>query len=130
MTERPEDEAMPEIEAPICIVSFDRPDYLRRLCLSLKAQRGVCIAEHRIHLIQDGALSPRSGVAYTEPDRIAASIAAFREVFPGGMVHASPDNVGIAMNIRRAEELPSSRRTPRSPTSSRTTSNSAPPTWR
>lgn len=63
------------------------------------------IAEHRIHLVQDGAVSPRSGVAYAEAEKIAASIAAFREIFPGGVVHASADNLGIAMNIRRAKYM-------------------------
>lgn len=105
MTDLPDGAAATEVTAPICVIAFDRPDYLRRLCLSLKAQRGVRIAEHRIHLIQDGAVSPRSGIAYAAPERIAASIAAFREIFPGGAVHASADNLGIAMNIRRAEQL-------------------------
>lgn len=105
MTDLPTGAVTTEVTAPICIIAFDRPDYLRRLCLSLKAQRGVHIAEHRIHLIQDGAVSPRSGIAYAEPEKTAASIAAFREVFPGGVVHVSADNLGIAMNIRRAEHL-------------------------
>jgi hypothetical protein len=93
------------IARPIILFAFARPAYLRRLCLSLKAQRGVELDEAGIHLLQDGARSPRSGVSYADPGAIAASIAAFREVFPRGQVHASPDNLGVAMNIWRGEKL-------------------------
>lgn len=90
---------------PIILFAFARPDYLRRLCLSLKAQQGVALDEANIHLLQDGARSPRSGVQYAEPAAIAASIAAFREVFPRGQVHAAHENLGVAMNIWRGEKL-------------------------
>ena len=90
---------------PIVIFSFTREDYLRRLCASLRTQQGVRLEEGRVHLVQDGARSPRSGNVYGDPARIEASIAAFREAFPGGHVHASADNLGIAMNIQRGEAL-------------------------
>jgi hypothetical protein len=88
---------------PILIISFNRPDYLRRLCASLKAQQGVALNETNIHLMQDGGRSPRSGLGYATEEEIAESIAVFREAFPKGQVHASPDNLGIAMNMLRAE---------------------------
>jgi len=93
------------VTPPVILFAFARPDYLRRLCLSLKAQRGVQLDERNIHLVQDGARSRRSGVTYAEPDAIAASIAAFREAFPAGQVHAAPENLGVAMNILRGERL-------------------------
>ncbi len=96
---------MSAVLRPIILFAFARPDYLRRLCLSLKAQQGVALDESNIHLMQDGARSPRSGVSYAEPAAIAASIAAFREVFPRGQVHESRDNLGVAMNIWRGEKL-------------------------
>lgn len=96
---------MIRLARPIVIFAFARPDYLRRLCLSLRAQQGVELDPRNVHLLQDGARSPRSGIAYAEPAAIAASIAAFREVFPEGQVHDSKDNLGIAMNIWRGEKL-------------------------
>jgi hypothetical protein len=97
--------AAPALGAPIVIFSFTRPDYLRRLCETMRAQRGVTISDAQVHLLQDGSRSRRSGVVYGEPELIEASIATFREVFPGGHVHAAPDNLGIAMNLHRGEKL-------------------------
>ena len=91
--------------APIVIFAFSRPDYLRRLCASLRAQEGFAVEGRSVHLLQDGSRSPRSGVVYADPATIEASIAAFREAFPEGSVHAAPHNLGIAMNIQRGEEL-------------------------
>ncbi|WP_203074098.1 glycosyltransferase family protein [Falsiroseomonas ponticola] len=95
--------ASPVVQAPIIIFAFARPEYLRRLCRSLKAQQGVTLDEASIHLMQDGAKSRRSAISYAEPAMIEASIAAFREVFPRGQVHAAPENLGVAMNILRGE---------------------------
>lgn len=96
---------MSRLTRPIILFAFARPEYLRRLCLSLKAQQGVALDEANIHLMQDGARSPRSGVSYAEPAAIAASVAVFREIFPRGQVHESHDNLGVAMNIWRGEKL-------------------------
>jgi hypothetical protein len=96
---------LPLVQAPIIIFAFTRPDYLSRLCRSLKEQQGVRLDEASIHLVQDGAKSRRSGITYGDPALIEASIAAFREVFPDGQVHASPENLGIAMNLLRGERL-------------------------
>jgi hypothetical protein len=93
------------IGVPIIIFAFARPEYLRRLCASLQAQRGVAILDKQVHLVQDGSRSRRSGLVYGEPEKIEASIATFREFFPGGQVHASPENLGVAMNIHRGEKL-------------------------
>ncbi|SHI73351.1 hypothetical protein SAMN02745194_00974 [Roseomonas rosea] len=95
----------PAVSAPIIIFSFTRPDYLRKLCESMKAQQGVLIPDSQVHLLQDGARSRRSGITYGDPELIEASIATFREVFPGGHVHASPENLGIALNLHRGEKL-------------------------
>jgi hypothetical protein len=93
------------ITTPIVIFAFDRPQYLRRFCLSLRAQQGVVLNERRIYLVQDGAVSPRSGVRYAEDALLEESVAAFRAVFPRGQVLGSRDNHGIAFNIRRGETL-------------------------
>ncbi|EFH13322.1 hypothetical protein [Teichococcus cervicalis] len=93
------------IDVPIIIFAFDRGPYLRRFCQSLKAQQGVALDERRIFLLQDGAVSRRSGVRYAEDAAMAESVTAFRSVFPQGQVVASPENLGIAGNIRRGERL-------------------------
>lgn len=91
------------ITVPIVIFAFDRGHYLRRFCESLKAQQGVTLDESRIVLMQDGPVSRRSGVRYAEDAAMAESVAAFRAIFPGGQVVASPENLGIAFNLRRGE---------------------------
>jgi hypothetical protein len=96
----------PAFAAPIIIFAFNRPDYLARVCASLRAQRGRRVVESRVWLVQDGPVSPRSGVRYAEDDAIEASIAAFREAFPGGQVlDPHGQNFGIAENIRRGENV-------------------------
>ncbi|MBE9603276.1 hypothetical protein IAI18_00225 [Acetobacteraceae bacterium H6797] len=99
------DAQAPTVTAPIVIFAFTRPDYLKRLCLSLKAQQGVTIPDNQVHLVQDGSRSPRSGLVYGDPALLEASVEAFREVFPEGHVHAAPHNLGIAMNLHRGEKL-------------------------
>jgi hypothetical protein len=89
---------------PIAVISFNRPNYLRQLLASLVAQQPA-IKPSRMHLFQDGAVNRYSGIRYAEDADIAASLALFREFFPQGHVHASPDNIGIAENILRAERL-------------------------
>ncbi len=89
---------------PIAVISFDRPDYLGQLLASLAAQQPA-IKPQRVHLFQDGAVNRYSGIRYAEGADIAASLALFREFFPKGHVHASPDNIGITENILRAETL-------------------------
>jgi hypothetical protein len=93
----------PLLQTPIAIFAFDRPHYLERVCESLKAQRGIRVPDQQVYLLQDGAVSAFTGVRYAEDEAIAASIATFRRYFPEGHVMASPDNLGIAQNIRRGE---------------------------
>jgi len=98
-------EPSPPVTTPIVIYAFNRPDYLERLCLSLRAQQGVTLDETQVHLLQDGAVSPRSAVRFAEDAAIEANIAAFRRIFPRGQVHAAPENLGIALNLQRGEAL-------------------------
>lgn len=93
------------IGKPIVIMSFDRPQYLARLCNSLKLQQNFSLDECNIHLFQDGARSPRTGLEYTSDDKIKACVETFKAAFPAGKVHVSPVNLGIALNFQRAETL-------------------------
>lgn len=93
------------LSGPIVIFSFDRAEYLDRLCASLRAQRHVVVPEAGVFLLQDGAVSPHSGVRVAQDADIEACVAAFRAHFPAGVVMQSPHNLGIAQNIRRGEKL-------------------------
>ncbi|MCQ4158497.1 hypothetical protein NON00_00960 [Roseomonas sp. GC11] len=95
----------PLVSAPVILFAFDRPDYLERVCAGLSRQRGVVLDPTNIWLVQDGAISPRTGRRYARDEDIAASIATFRRHFPLGTVLASPHNLGIARNILRGERL-------------------------
>ncbi|BDG72706.1 hypothetical protein [Roseomonas fluvialis] len=92
-------------DIPVIIFAFDRPDYLATLCRGLLAQTQVRVDPSRVHLVQDGAVSVRTGRRHAVPGRIKRSIAVFREYFPQGHVHASPHNLGIAENILRGQVL-------------------------
>jgi hypothetical protein len=93
------------MRAPIAIMSFNRPDYLRRTLESLRAQAANAIADHELHLFQDGAVNRWSRIRYAEQSDIDACIAIFREIFPEGHVHYDADNIGICENFCRAEEF-------------------------
>jgi hypothetical protein len=92
-------------DVPIVIFSFDRPDYLATLCRGLLAQTQVRAAPSRVHLMQDGAVSRRTGRVHGAPALIARSMRVFREHFPEGQVHAAGENLGIAENILRGQRL-------------------------
>ncbi|MBP0443279.1 hypothetical protein J8J14_00680 [Roseomonas sp. SSH11] len=93
------------LDVPVILFAFNRPDYLERVCESLLRQRGVTLDQRRVFLLQDGAVSARSGLRYAEDAEVETSIAAFRKHFPRGQVAAARSNIGIAANIRRGEVL-------------------------
>lgn len=93
------------LDIPVILVGFNRPAYLERVCASLLRQRGVTLDPRRVFLLQDGAVSARTGLRYAEDAEIEASIAAFRAHFPRGQVAAARTNLGIAANIHRGEVL-------------------------
>jgi hypothetical protein len=93
------------LDVPVILFAFNRPDYLERVCASLLNQRGVVLDPRRVFLLQDGAVSARSGLRYAEDAAVEASVAAFRKHFPRGQVAAARSNIGIAANIRRGEVL-------------------------
>jgi hypothetical protein len=92
-------------EVPVVIFAFNRPDYLAALCRGLLAQTQVKVDPSRVHLMQDGAVSARTGRRHALPGMIERSAAVFREHFPQGHVHQSPHNLGIAENILRGQAL-------------------------
>ena len=93
------------LDAPIIIYAFDRPDYLATVCRGLLAQTQLRADPARVHLLQDGAVSARTGHRHARPADILRSIATFREHFPQGHVHRAPHNLGIGPNILRGQAL-------------------------
>ncbi|MDF0490488.1 hypothetical protein PX554_20360 [Sphingomonas sp. H39-1-10] len=89
---------------PIILMSFNRPDYLERVLVSLKNQHDVTLDAHPIYLFQDGAVNPYSGKLHAADEDIARNIALFETHFPKGTVRPSPDNLGVALNFERAEQ--------------------------
>ena len=90
---------------PIFILCFNRPDYLRQVLESLRAQADVALDESRIFLLQDGAIDADTNRLHCKPRLIEENVAAFRSLFPGGQVIASRFNLGVAGNFDRAERL-------------------------
>jgi len=84
----------------IAILSYDRPEYLRYMLLSLRRQLRPA---DRVTLFQDGARNPYSKKLKADPDRIDACVGLFRQILPHGKVIRSPTNLGIAANYERAE---------------------------
>ena len=95
--------AVPARPAPIAIMSFDRPDYLRQVLDSLRAQRDARLDEREIVLFQDGARNVASGMERALAADIDACVAAFEAAFPGRPIERSPVNLGVALNFERAE---------------------------
>ena len=89
---------------PIAILSFNRPDYLVQVLDSLKAQPDG-LQGREIALFQDGPISPSTGRAQCDPEDCKRNIELFRTRFPHGRVFDSKTNLGIALNIDRAERF-------------------------
>jgi hypothetical protein len=90
--------------SPLCIFSFNRPDYLRDTLISIKTAMLHWEMRGPVILFQDGSLSPFTNIMKCEPELIQASKKVFSEVMPQGVVFEAPLNLGIASNIYRAEK--------------------------
>jgi len=88
---------------PIVIFALDRPEYLERLCQGLLAQTQVQPDPARVVLVQDGAVSPRTGARYGRPGMMQRCVEVFRRLFPQGTVLTAEHNLGIADNILRGQ---------------------------
>jgi SAM-dependent methyltransferase len=79
------------IDRPIAVISYNRPDLLERFLTSLKEQT-VAVDPARVALFQD----------HGDPAE-ADCVTVFRAAFPEGEVFQSDTNLGVALNIDRAE---------------------------
>jgi hypothetical protein len=88
---------------PIAIMSFNRPGLLAEVLNSLKSQT-IAIDEAKIYLFQDGWQS-RFTEELADDSLQNDCVKRFRDIFPGGHVLQSSVNLGIALNLDRAEHL-------------------------
>jgi hypothetical protein len=82
---------------PICILSHDRPAYLRPMLEALAAAMAEAGMFGPVLLFQDGA---RDGA---DPRPAAACVQAFHTALPHGVAFGSAEHLGIARNLHRAE---------------------------
>jgi GT2 family glycosyltransferase len=85
---------------PIGVLSFNRPDYLEQVLTSLSAQ---LVPDDHCYLFQDGAWNPCSGETRAQEAELWRCVEVFSRLIPAGRVFASPMNLGVAGNYRRAE---------------------------
>jgi hypothetical protein len=78
---------------PIIILSFNRPDLLEAVLVSL-TQQGRPIDPKNVYLFQDGG-----------SDLENECLDVFKKIIPAGTVMASDTNLGIALNFDRAERF-------------------------
>jgi hypothetical protein len=78
---------------PIIILSFNRPDLLEAVLVSL-TQQGRPIDPKNVYLFQDGG-----------SDLESECLDVFKKIIPTGTVMASDTNLGIALNFDRAERF-------------------------
>ncbi|MBR0649454.1 hypothetical protein GXW78_07265 [Roseomonas terrae] len=91
------------VGVPVVIFSFDRPQYLEKLCRGLLGQTQVRVDPARVILAQDGEVSALTGHRHALPRRLRRSIEVFRHHFPEGEVLAAEHNLGIAENVLRGQ---------------------------
>lgn len=78
-------------DRPIAIISYNRPDLLERFLVSLK-QQTIAVDPAQVALFQD----------HGDPAEDQC-VAVFRAAFPDSAVFQAEENLGVALNIDRAE---------------------------
>jgi hypothetical protein len=96
-------DSLPSRRAPIFLISFNRPDYLRKVLESLRAQVDCEIDRRTIIMFQDGAVNPYSNERHASESDINQCVRIFYSLFPNSQVFRSPTNLGVAFNFDRAE---------------------------
>ena len=97
-------DSLPSRRAPIFLMSFNRPDYLRKVLESLLEQVGCEIASRTIILFQDGPVNSHSNERHASEGEINDCVKIFDSFFPNGLVFRSSTNLGVALNFDRAEK--------------------------
>lgn len=93
------------LKAPIAIIAFNRPHYLRRTLESLAYQTHHALNGREVHLFQDGGVNPLSGRRYASEELIDKNIWQFLYFVPKGIVHRQRENIGIARHFDFVERF-------------------------
>ena len=91
--------------APVAILAFDRPEYLRSVLESVVAQQYCDIESREVFFFQDGATNPFSGQTYVSEAVIGQNLDLFRTFFPHSKIYQSPVNLGIGLHFDFIERL-------------------------
>ena len=87
------------------IMSFDRPDYLRKSLEAIKHSIEYTNKSVHVYLFQDGAYNIFSNTQRSTDLKIQKCISIFKKIFMSGEVLASPNNIGVCLNFDRAEKF-------------------------
>lgn len=90
-----------DIDLALCLLAFDRPGYFRQVVDSVRRQPDL--AGTRVYCFLDGVVNPWSGARRGLSRQVGRCASIFRRAFPEGELHASPINLGVALNYDRAE---------------------------
>ena len=84
-------------------MSFNRPNYLRKVLGSLREQVDCGIEQRTIILFQDGAVNPYSNKRHASDDDIDQCTEIFQDLFPESQFITSSVNLGVVLNFDQAE---------------------------
>lgn len=87
------------LKAPIAVIAFNRPHYLKCTLESLAHQSHHALNGREVHLFHDGSVNPLSGRRYASDGLIDENIRQFSYFFPAGIVHRQRENLGIARHF-------------------------------
>lgn len=90
--------AAPSPGRSLYLLSFNRPQILRKTLESLKAQSGR--QNWSVSLFQDG---PRPDAEASDSAAIEECVSLFGQFFPGERIFRSPNNIGIGLNMLAAQ---------------------------
>jgi hypothetical protein len=93
--------ASTRVDLALCLIACDRPHYFRQVVRSVRSQADL--GDVRVYCFLDGSVNRVSGACRASPRGIARCAEIFTRAFPNGELHASPVNLGIALNFARAE---------------------------
>ena len=86
----------------ICILSFNRPNYLEEVLISISKQ--TTFDKYKYFFYQDGAVNKFSKIRYTEDKDIENCIQLANKYLPHDTEYADySHNIGVALNFDRAE---------------------------
>jgi hypothetical protein len=88
----------------VVIISFNRPQYLAPVLMSISKQENFNEFSDRIFVFQDGSYNPFSNNSYGDYRAEKECLEIIEGVLPSSSIYLSPINLGVALNYDRAEQ--------------------------